>query len=65
MSKFAEDEYRWMMDVPLNYNSFETDMELKQKENCAYVNKKGVWKTEKCDDELPFICTKMLGGLGY
>jgi len=38
-------------------------MELKQKENCAYVNKKGVWKTEKCDDELPFICTKMLGGL--
>ena len=65
MSKFAEDQYRWMMDVPYNYNSFAVDMELKPDDNCAYVNKNGVWKPEECDEEMSFICGKAFGGLNY
>jgi len=54
-----------MMDVPYNYNSFAVDMELKPGDNCAYVNKNGVWKPEECDEEMSFICGKAFGGLNY
>lgn len=40
-------------------------MKLKEKENCAYIDKDGVWQPEKCTEELPFICGRLAGGLGF
>lgn len=55
MSKDEFVGYKW----PASYTNFRENEKMNENEVCTSIDADGVWRYERCDQELPFICYQL------